>query len=153
MAELTPQAQKAMAEVDLLAGETIERVFQADGFFLGTNPMAKAIAAINSFIVKITGGHVRLFLILTNRRVLMVTSNQVCCGYARGRTAMAIALSSIKEAGVARETQVCCFHTRLIHVQSLTQRHTLIVKKFSDQDLKEFLSYMSEKILANTTSI
>lgn len=153
MAELTPQAQKAMSDVDLLPGETIERVFQADGFFLGTNPLLKAMAAIQSFLVTITGGHLRIFLVVTNKRVLMVQSQQVWCGCSAVRGSNVIALSSVKEAGVARETKVCCFHSRVVHIQSLTQRHTLIVKKFSDQDLKDFMSFMSQLILSNVSNV
>jgi len=144
---------KPFDEIDLLPGETINHVFQGDGFFLGTNPMAKAIGKIMSFVTSLTGGHIRVFLVLTNMRVLLVQSQAVCCGWNRSRVVNAIASSSIKEAGIAKETQMCCFHTRVVHIQSLTERHTIVVKKFKDPDLKNFLTQLSTHIRDNTGSV
>jgi hypothetical protein len=153
MVELSSKAQKAMVDVELLEGEQIAHVWQADGFFLGTNPAAKAAALIAATLVKLTGGHIRIFLVLTNQRVMMVQSRGVCCGCQRVRGVNSIALTSIKEAGVAKETQWCCINSRAIHVESVTQRYTMIVKSFKDDDLKQFLAEMSRMLVRNQSSI
>jgi hypothetical protein len=144
---------KQYPEVELLPGETVNHVFQGDGFFLGVNPIAKMIAVFQRFITKITGGHIRVFLLLTNVRVLMIQSTAQFCGLNSSRGATAIASSSIKEAGVARVTMYCCIHTRTVHIQSLTQNYTLVVKKFTDPDLQNFLKHLSDHIIANTRNV
>jgi len=64
-----------------------------------------------------------------------------------------VATSSVKEAGYAKETQMCCVHSRLVHVETLTERSTLVVKKFRDEDLKTFLTKMSTLIIKNAKNI
>jgi hypothetical protein len=153
MSDLDKNAQKAMADVDLLQNEQIVKVWEADGFFLGTNPIAKAMARIQASLVKITGGYIRIYLVVTNLRVLLVEARQVWCGCQAVRAATALALTSVKEAGVGRETSMCCFHSRVIYLQTLTQRHSMIVKRFSDKDLKEFLMHLSVLIINNSRTV
>jgi hypothetical protein len=152
-ATLNAAAQKALSEVELLPNETIAQVFQADGFFMGANPIAKVIASINSFFTSLTGGHIRIFLVLTNERVLMVQSSAMWFGCTKVRKATIIALSGVKEAGIARETQLCCFHARLVHIQSLTETYTMVVKKFGDQELRDFLRSLSSLIINNSKTV
>jgi len=153
MAELSQRAQQAMTDVELLQGEEVARVWEADGFFLGTHPLLKLMGKIQSMVVTLTGGHIRVFLVVTNMRVLLVQSTQMWCGCQKVRGANAISMTSVKEAGIGRETQMCCFHSRVIHIQTLTQRHTLIVKGFSDEDMKSFLAYMSWVLVSNARTV
>lgn len=153
MSVVDAKLQKAMVDVELLEGEQILHSWQADGFFVGTNPAAKAMALFMAFLVKLTGGHIRIFLVVTNMRVLMVESRAVWCGCTRVRGVNTISLTSIKEAGSGRETQWCCIHSRIIHLEAMTQRYTMIVRKFSDQDLKDFLKVMSQVMLQNTNTL
>ena len=153
MTEVNGKLKKAMVDVELLDGEEIANTWQADGFFLGTNPAAKAIALFMAFLVKLTGGHIRIFLVLTNRRLLLVQSQAVWCGCQRVRGVNTIALTSVKEAGIGKETQWCCINSRVIHVESMTQRYSMIVRKFGDQDLRSFLSVMSQMIIANSRTV
>ena len=150
---LNSAAQKALSEVELLPNETIQQVFQADGFFLGANPIAKVIASINSFFTTLTGGHIRIFLVLTDMRVLMVQSSAIWFGCTRVKKATVIALSGVKEAGIAKETQLCCFHARLIHIQSMTELYTMVVKKFRDEELRDFLRSLSSLIINNSRTV
>jgi hypothetical protein len=72
-----------LGEFDLLPGEQIVYTIQGDGFFLGANPAAKAIAAIQATLVRLTGGHVRIFVVVTNHRIVLVESRQAFCGVRR----------------------------------------------------------------------
>lgn len=146
---LSAPAQKILAEVDLLPGEVIHYSIQGDGFFLGSNPLAKAIAAFQSMIVTLTGGHIRIWIVITNLRVLLLQSEQAFCGVRRLRGINAIALASIAEAGSGKETQMCCIHTRTVHIQSKTQRYTLVIKKLDDQALREFVRNLSTVVVTN----
>ena len=151
--ELSKKARKAFGDLELLGNEEMLHVFEADGFFIGTNPMAKALAVLMAFIVKITGGHIRIFLVITDMRVLMVQSQAQWCGCMKVKGTNTFALSGIKEAGISKETQYCCIHTRLLHVESLTQRHTMVVKKFKDADLNNFLRVLSTVIINNSRTV
>ena len=64
---MNPRVQEALGMVDLLANEQIYYAIQADGFFVGSAPILKLIAAISAFMVTITGGYIRIFLVVTNQ--------------------------------------------------------------------------------------
>lgn len=147
--QLSNAAQQMMGEVDLLPGEQIHYSIQGDGFFLGSNPLAKAIAAMQATMVKLTGGHIRVFIVITNLRVLLLQSEQALCGFRRLRGINAIALGSILEAGTGKDTQWCCIHTRTVHIQSKTQRYTLVIKKLDDRALRDFVRNLSSIVVTN----
>ncbi len=149
MTMLTPKTQEALSHVQLFPGEEIQYAVQADGFFLGTNPMAKLMAKLSSFFTKITGGHIRMFLVLTNQRVLLIESTAACCGFTASRIVHTISTKAIVEASTARATTWCCFHTRMVSIESLTQKYLLVAKGMSDQELMEFITRMSVLIVQN----
>lgn len=146
---LSKEAEQLMELVDLLPGEKLQYAIQGDGFFLGTLPIAKAIAKLQATLTTLTGGHVRILLAITNKRLLMIESLQFFCGWQRVRSVNAIALASVAEAGWAKETQMCCIHSRAIHVESKTQRYSLVIKKLGDAELREFVAKLSAVLVAN----
>lgn len=146
---LGPKGQKLLEEIELLPNENIQYVAAADGYFLGSNPIQKAMAVFMAFITTITGGYLRIFLIVTNQRLLLINATQQWCGWVRKRNIHALALASIAECGSSRETQACCIHSRFINVETKTHNHQLVVKKFRDPDLKEFVQQLSAVIVAN----
>lgn len=151
-AQLSPKAQEALSEVQLMQGEEIQYSIQADGFFLGSLPIQKLIATFQAFMAKITGGHIRIFLVLTNMRVLLIESQAVWCGCTKIRGVHTISSKSVVEAGAAKETRICFVHTRTVHIESFTQRYTLAIKKLKDEDLRAFTTHMSQLIIANNYS-
>lgn len=147
---LGPKGQQLLSQyVTLLPGETIEYAVEADGYFIGANPLLKLIAKIQAFMVTITGGHIRIYLLVTNKRLLMMQSNQVWCGWMSGKNVHALALASLVEAGSSKETQACCIHTHQVQIETLTQKHSLIVKKLKDAQLKQFVAELSEVLVRN----
>ena len=145
-----PRVQEALGQVDLLAGEQVMYTLQADGFFLGANPLAKMIAAFQAFIVTLTGGHIRIFLVVTNQRLLVIKSTQVWCGCGRVKQVHTIALAGVKEVGSTKETQMCCVNTRTVQVQSLTQLYNVVVKKLGDAEIRHFVTNLSAVLVAHT---
>ncbi len=148
--ELTPKAHEALNEVQLMQGEEVIYAVQADGFFLGSNPILKLIGVWQAFVTKVTGGHIRVFLILTNMRLIMIESRAVMCGCAKVRAVNIISTADIVEAGSAKATALCFIHTRSLHVESHTEDYTLAVKKLRDEDLRAFVTNMSQLIIANS---
>lgn len=146
---LTPVQQKLIAHADLLPGEAIAFTIQGDGFFLGSHPLQKAAAALQASLVKITGGHVRVFVVVTNQRILLIQSTAAWCGCTRSVGVNAIALASLAEAGWGKDTQWCCINSRGVHIESKTQRYSLVIKKLGDDALRRFVSELSKVMLAN----
>jgi hypothetical protein len=146
----TTRLSEALNQIDLLAGEQVAYTLQADGFFIGTNPMLKLFAAIQAFFVTLTGGHIRIFLVVTNQRVILLRSIQMMCGMSRLRSVNTVALAGIKEVGSAKATQACCIHTRVVHLESLTESYSLVVKKVPDPEIRNFVTNMSAVIVAHT---
>ena len=149
MATLSNEANVALADITLLDGENIENVFEGDGFFLGANPLAKIVSELNAFLTKLTGGHVRVFLVVTNQRVILIDSKAAWFGCTSNKSAQTIAIPTVKEAGIAKQTSLCCFHARLIHIKARAATHTLVVKKFDDAQLDFFLKTLSDVIVRN----
>lgn len=145
-----PRVQEALSTVDLLAGEQVMYAIQADGFFLGANPFLKMMATIQAFLVTLTGGHVRIFLVVTNQRLLVIKSTQIWCGLSRVRAVNTIALAGVKEVGSSKETHLCCVHTRTVQVQSLTQLYNVVIKKMGDAEIRHFVTNLSAVIVAHT---
>ncbi|MCB9529346.1 MAG: hypothetical protein R3F65_29215 [bacterium] len=149
--ELTPKAQEALQEVVLMQGEEIQYCIQADGFFLGSLPIQKLIANFQAFMAKVTGGHIRVFLVLTNMRVLLIQSAAQWCGCTKIKAINTVASNAVIEAGSSKETRLCFVHTRVVHIETRSQRYTLAIKKLKDADLQAFVTHMSQLIIANSS--
>ncbi len=149
MASLGPKGQILLNEVNLLPGEKIQYAIMGDGYFLGANPLLKAIAVMQAMLTTLTGGHIRVFLLVTNRRILMLQSTQMWCGWARTKNVNAIALASLIECGSGKETQFCCIHSRLVHIETKTQKHQLVIKKLGDPEIRDFVANLSAVLVSN----
>lgn len=149
---MTKALQTMMEDVDLLPGEALQYTIQGDGYFLGANPLLKLIAIFQAAIVKITGGHIRIFVIVTNQRIVLAQSISAMCGFNRTKAVNAIALASLAECGWMKMTQWCCVHSRLVHVETKTQKHTLVIKKLKDDALRAFVSNLSAVMISNVQS-
>jgi hypothetical protein len=147
---ISPKMQEALTQIDMLPGEQIVYGIQADGFFLGTSPLLKMIASIQKFVTTITGGHIRVFLVVTNQRMMVLRSVQTMCGCQRLKGVTSMALAGVKEAGSAKDTQLCCINTRVVTVRSLTEHWNLVVT-MSDPEMKSFVSNLSAVLVAHST--
>ncbi len=147
---LDVKAQKSMAELQLLPDEQILRIWEGDGFFLGSNPIAKLMAQLVRLGVFLTCGHLRVYVVFTNMRIIVASSTAAYCGAAGNRTIKTLALSSLLEATVARSTSCCCFHARTIHFQTRTEEFGVAVKKFKDEDLRDFLDFLGRVMVNNS---
>lgn len=149
MNALGPKGQALLQEVTLLPGEKIKYAIMGDGYFLGAHPLAKMIGVLMAMITTVTGGHIRVYLLVTNQRVLLLQSTQIWCGWARTRNVNAIALGSLVEAGSGKDTQMCCIHSRLVHIETKTQKHQLVIKKLGDPEIRDFVANLSAVLVAN----
>ncbi len=147
---VSPKMQDALTQVDMLPGEQIVYGIQADGFFLGSNPVLKTVGAIQKFFTTLTGGHIRVFLVVTNQRLMVIRSIQFMCGCQRMKSVTTMALAGVKEAGSSKDTQLCCINTRTVSVRSLTEHWNLVVT-MSDPEMKNFVANLSAVLVAHST--
>jgi len=136
-------------EPDLLPGEQALFSLEADGLYLGPTPAQKVMSAIISFFILVTGGHIRISLVATDRRVLMLQSVQAFCGWQRTKMVQSLALQNVSECGWSKVTAWCCVHSRSMALKTKTQTHALMVKKISDRQLRDFVSNLSSVVVAN----
>lgn len=146
-----PKLAEALATVDLLQGEQVYFTLQGDGYFMGANPAAKAMAALTAALVTATGGHIRIYLVITNQRLLVLVSRAAFCGWQRTKVVQSFAIASIKEVASVKETQACCIHTRLVQVHTITERKNIVIKRLGDDDVRRFLTNLSGVIVAHST--
>ena len=135
-----------------LRGETPLHVLHADGLYLGPTPVAKLIAALVGFMIRITGGHIKISLVVTAQRVLMLTSTQAYCGWTKSKLVQSLALGSIQETGWAQTNTYWCLKTRALSIKTKTQTHGIVVKKLSDAQLRDFANQVSAVVVANVQS-
>jgi hypothetical protein len=145
----TPAQASLLAHADLLMGEAIAFTLQGDGFFLGSHPLQKAMAALQATLVTLTGGHIRIFVVVTNMRILLIQSHSLWCGCTRKVAVNSFALAALAECGWDKDTQWCCIHSRGVHLESKTQRYSLVIKKLGDPALRQFVAQLSAVVLAN----
>jgi hypothetical protein len=147
--DLSPKAAEALKMVDLLDGESLQYSLQADGFFMGTHPILKLIASLQAMITTLTGGHIRVFLFVSNYRIILIQSTKVFCGMTATKSVKAMALGHLAEASWIKDTQMFCVHARLIQLQTETEQIGLVIKKMGDDALREYVMEMSKVILRN----
>jgi hypothetical protein len=146
----TPVQLKLLEHADLLHGEQIAFTLQGDGFFLGSHPLQKAVAALQATLVTLTGGHIRVFVVVTNMRILLIQSQALWCGCTRKVAVNSFALAALAECGWDKDTQWCCIHSRGVHLESKTQRYSLVIKKLGDPVLRQFVAQLSSVVLSNS---
>ncbi len=145
---MNPSVKLAIDPV-MLAGESIQHTLEADGVYIGTSPMAKLLSVFVEWTVRITGGHIRINLVVTDRRVLVLQSFKLLCGSTQVKMVHSVALANVTETGWAKGTEACCINTRVINVQTKTQRHVFVVRKLGDAALRGFMTQVSAVTIAN----
>ena len=150
--QLTPRQKDTLAAVELLPGENLLHVWEGDGFYLGNNPIAMMLSFLIRVIWTLMGGHVRLYLVLTNQRMLFARSVKLWCGWTSFNVHHTFSANSIKNAGIRKDTAMCCLHSRVVEVSSHTATHGAVVRGMNDSEMKAFLNTMSEFIRTNFKS-
>lgn len=146
------QAVKLAIDPVMLPGETIQHSLEADGLFLGPQLIAKLMSVIIDWTVRVMGGYIRISIVVTDRRVLVLQSVKMLCGVTQMKVVHSVALASVVETGWIKGTELCCINTRAVHLQTKTQRHTFVVRKLSDAAMRDFITQMSAVNVANVAA-
>ncbi|MCL1814755.1 MAG: hypothetical protein FWG27_02890 [Treponema sp.] len=115
-------------------GETLVLELEAELWAASSNPIARAIGEVKRIIAMIFGFKVKGFMVITNKRVVEISTQIACYIFTIGRQVKYVLPSSVKEIGYNR-TATCGVFCPAYHLyyDSFTQR-TSILLKGADED-------------------
>jgi hypothetical protein len=113
----------------LAENENLVMEIEAELWATSSNPIARFIGAIQRVIAMIFGFRKKGFLIITDRRVVEVTTQINCWCITTGRQVKYVLPSSVKEIGYDRTaTCGCCCPMYHLYYESFTQRTAVQLK-------------------------
>ena len=158
--ELDKKQTEAMAAIDLRPGEFVTHVWEGDGitvpqwltilgdqFNFPVEALKPVVVGWMRFMLFITGGFIHVYIVLTSHRLIVVESARTCFGAGKGRVSGVLAANGVHTVGISKDTKYCCIHRRVISVLSTKRAIELRMRKFNDDDAREFMSTMALNVL------
>ena len=108
------------------ADETLIMEIDSELFLVSTNPIARLLAGIYRFIFKILGMKLKVFLIITDQRVIEVSNQVIFWCITAGSQVKYVLPSSVKEIGYNRAGIFCKVYQ--LYYEAHTQRSSFILK-------------------------
>ena len=122
-------AQNLKSGLILVEGETLIMEIEAELWASSSNPIARLAGSISKFIAMILGFRRNGFLVITDKRVIEVSTQINCWCITTGRQVKYVLPSSVKEIGYDRAS-TCGFFCPAYHLyyESFTQRTSVLLK-------------------------
>lgn len=139
-------ARGAVAEVELMPGEEVVYCLQADGLAVGARFGARLRSGAQTLLARITGGHVRVFVVLTSMRLLVVETRAQWCRCSRVRGVHVVAHDAVVGAGSSKRTHLCFLHTRWVYISTTGGVFGLPIKKLPDEHLRVFVAHLGRLV-------
>lgn len=140
------EAREAVAEVELMQGEEIRYCLQADGLAFGARLWARLRSGAQTLLARVTGGHVRVFLVLTSMRLLIVETRAQWCRCSRVKAVHVVAHDAVVSAGSSKRSHLCFLHTRWVYVGTTAGEFGLPIKKLPDEHLRAFVTHLGQLV-------
>ena len=113
----------------LAENEELVMEIEAELWATSSNPIAQALGAVRRIIAAILGFKKKGFLVITNKRVVEVSTQIQCWCITVGRQVKYVLPSSVKEIGYTRSaTCGCCCPVYFLYYDSFTQRTRVQLK-------------------------
>lgn len=113
----------------LAEDEKLVMEIEAELWASSSNPIARFIGEIQKFIAMILGFRKKGFLVITDKRVVEVSSQIACWCITVGRQVKYVLPSSVKEIGYTRRATFCCFCPAYhLYYEAFTQRTSVLLK-------------------------
>jgi len=108
--------------ITLAEGENLVMEIEAELWATSSNPIAQFMGNVSRIIALILGFKKKGFLVLTDKRVVEVTTQIQCWCVTVGRQVKYVLPSSVKEIGYTRKaTCGCCCPVYFLYYESFTQ--------------------------------
>lgn len=113
----------------LSENEKLVMEIEAELWASSSNPIARFIGAILKFLSMIIGLRKKGFLVITDRRVVEVSTQIACWCFTVGRQVKYVLPSSVKEIGYTKSATCFCFcPAYYLYYESFTQRTAVQLK-------------------------
>jgi hypothetical protein len=147
----------ALNQVELLPGEQVVHAVQGDMAYYGTNNLIRTFITqiawymkFQNIFIKITGGHMRVFFVVTNQRVLLIQSQSVFCGIMSAQNVHSISLATLSSVAASKATMYCCLTGRVLHIATKSEGYSVVIKSLSDTEIKTLMSNLGAIVVSNT---
>ncbi|MDR2491318.1 MAG: hypothetical protein LBD20_07950 [Spirochaetaceae bacterium] len=118
----------------LAENENLVMEIEAELWATSSNPFARFLGSINRIIAMIFGFRKRGFLVITDKRVVEVSTQINCWCITTGRQVKYVLPSSVKEIGYTRDATCGCFcPVYYLYYEAFTQR-TAVQLKGADEN-------------------
>lgn len=115
--------------IALADGEQLVMEIEAELWATSSNPIAQLIGRIREFFARILGIKRKGYLVITDRRVVEVTTFIACWCIVTGKQIKYVLPSSVKEIGYTRQATCGCFcPTFHLYYEAFTQRTSVMLK-------------------------
>jgi len=115
--------------VVLAENETLVMEIEAELWSISSNPIARFFGGIKKFLAMILGFRKKGFVVITDRRVVEVSTQINCYCFTTGRQIKYVLPSSVKEIGYTRAaTCGCCCPVYCLYYEGFTQRTAVQLK-------------------------
>jgi hypothetical protein len=114
----------------LAEDEKLVMEIEAELWASSSNPIARFVGAICKVIALILGFRLKGFLVITDKRVVEVSTQITCWCFTTARQVKYVLPSSVKEIGYDRSAACCgcCCPAYHLYYESFTQRTSVMLK-------------------------
>lgn len=125
----------------LLESEHLVAEIEAELWAASANPLMRMIGAIQKFISRILGSRRTGFLVITNQRVVEISSSMACYCFEISREVKVVLPSSVKEVGYTKQA-TCGFFCPafFLYYEGYTQRTLIQIKGGDDEHLNSLVN-------------
>ena len=135
----------------LSEGETLVMELEAELWATSSNPIAQVLGTIQRILAMIFGFRKKGFLVVTNKRVVEVSTQIGFYCITMGRQVKYVLPSSVKEIGYTKSATFFCFcPAYYLYYDSFTQRTPIQLKGANEEDaLKAANAFYAAIAIAN----
>ena len=140
--------------VILEQGESLVMELEAELWATSSNPLAMAIGNIQKFINKILGFKKSGFVVITNKRVVEVSTTINCYVFKTGRDVKYLLPSSVKEVGYERVATCGCFCPAFyLYYEGHTQKTSVLLSGANEAEAQKVVDAFYRAISASQNGI
>lgn len=106
-----------------------------------SNPISQIFGEIRRLISLLFGFKKHGFIVITNKRVVEVSSRINCYVFNTGKEVKYLLPSSVKEIGYTKHSTCCCFcPAYYLYYEGMTQKTSVMLKNVDEKEAQETVS-------------
>jgi len=98
--------------INLMDGEQLVVEVEAEMYDTGSGPLGRIMGIFSKFAAKASGSVEKGYLVVTDKRVILVTEQKICCVFQKSKGVTSFLPNSVYKMGWVKEgTLLCCCPT------------------------------------------